>query len=233
MSTTVKEELVKLQVSIDFRCNPTFNIINYTDEVIDNAKIYKDITNKKDLVGIGEIWCSMNVFSTEPFWKTEMVILKKNLTKEIFIEKSKELYQVVFSMINEGKENFINNINNLRIPDNNYFDNRYNNKLNECYWKEMPLSKFKSIIMEKVFEEWNKNFENSTIEKNKYETFIKIHLYEQKLDELITKFRVLKIENNNVYFNSKKDYDQFIKTVVSFVVESFTAEFFDVLEQHN
>ena len=162
-----------------------------------------------------------------------MVILKKNLNKELFIEKSKELYQVVFSMINEGKENFINNINNLRIPDNNYFDSRYNNKLNECYWKEMPLSKFKKVIMEKVFEAWNKNFENSTIEKSKYEVFIKLHFYEQKLDEFIEKFKVLKIENNNVYFNSKKDYDQFIKTVVSFVVESFTAEFFDVLEQHN
>lgn len=232
MSTITNEELVKLQVSMDFRCSPVFNIINYNDEVIDNTKIYKTI-NKKDLIDIGTIWCSMNIFSSEPFWKAEVVFLKQNLTKELFIEKCKELYQSVFSIIKESKNNFIKNIENLEIPDNNYFDERYNNKINESYWREMPLNKFKEIIMEKVFEEWNKNFENSPIEKSKYEIFIKVHLYEKKLDEYLKFFKVLKIENNNVYFNLKKDYDQFLKTIISFIVKNYTAEFLDILEQSN
>lgn len=225
-----KEELVKLKAFVDFRCNPTLEIINLNEEVEDNKV---NSFNKKETIEIGKEWSSMNFFSSEPFWCAEVILRKNDLSKEYFMEKSKKLYEIVFNMIKEGKETFSNNVDSLKIPDNDYFADRYNKKINEFFWKEIPLDKFKEIVLNKVYDDWRKKFEFSTIDKRKAELFIKMNLDVPVVEEYLNYFKVLKIKDKNVCFDMKKDYEMMIKNITSFIVDNLIEKFFDILEQNH
>ena len=213
----MKQKLVRLELTIDFGCKPQLKSYHYEDEVLLTGKVYQNqtgIRNDKTTIRLGEIWMNYEDESNSPYWKS-IVIVEETIDKEQLMETIESLYNTVKMLIKNSFDSFRYRYNNIKPLDEH--DSlqvfRYGSlddakfRMNMEDFKDEIISNAKSIG-ESLSAQHNVEYEN-------WEAYFDSQINSEFLDNLLRRFTVLKIQNNEVEFQVKQNYDMTIDAIAA------------------
>lgn len=208
----MKQKLVKFELHIDFSCKPKINAYHYEDEIMNDNKVYQNQIgerNNKTLVHIGQIWLNYEDELNQPFWKAN-VIVREDIQNEKLIELIDNLYNVLKMIVKNSLETFKYRFANIeKVNETEIMKIFRYGSLEEAKFF-ININELKNIIIDKAKFLGKRICLNDNEDYEKWKIFFDEQIKSDILDNLLKRFVVLKIINDDVEFQSSHNSDKII-----------------------
>lgn len=200
----MKQKLIKFELHIDFSCKPKINAYHYEDEIIDGGKVYKNQMgerNNKNMIRIGQIWMNYEDELNQPFWKAN-VIIKENIENEELFELIDNLYNALKMIVKNSLDTFKYRFANIEKLNEKEIMQIFRYGSLEKAKFMINLNDLKNIIIEKAKFIGKKICINNNENYEEWILFFDEKIKNNFLDNLLKRFAVLKINDNDVEFQT-------------------------------